>query len=152
MSEKPTIEQVRAEPAGRQMDAWVAEYVMGLPNVHMCEGYLIHTQDSIQWNGALVVDFYSTDIAAAWKVVEKLNNVQMPNHVGPTRVHRLSNCNNSWHIIFCSDFGYPPGEEVVENTAPLAICRASLLSVLEKQKDVSKTIRLDWLCGKRDDE
>jgi hypothetical protein len=135
MTDRPTIEQVRAEPAGRQMDAWVAEFVLGLRILDLDHMALKRVQDprSEVYEEWVYIPESSTDIAAAWEVVEKLNNMQMPNHVGPTRVHRLSNCDNNWHVIFCSDFGYPPGDEVVEKTAPLAICRAALLAVLEEQ-------------------
>lgn len=120
MTRRPTIEQVRDEPAGMQMDAWVAEYVMGLPNVHMCEGYLIHTQDSIQWNGAPVVDFYSTNITAAWRLVEKMQGFELEYEHGGFSRAEVHYAGDEWRNAWAE-------------TAPLAICRAALLAVLEEQ-------------------
>jgi len=72
------------------------------------------------------VKYYSTQIADAWEVVEKIISTQLPKHVGPTMLHSLRQCaRDGWGVIWCSDFGYTP--EVFAPTAPLAICRAALM-------------------------
>lgn len=123
------IEEHKAE---RCLDAWVAEYVMGL-----CSHFL-----EFEWTdekgdryceckkcGETIkhpeLKIYSTDISAAWRVIEAMNNEQIQGHVGPTRLHRLKQCSGtSWGVIWCSDFGYT--EEVFASTASLAICRAAI--------------------------
>ena len=71
---------------------------------------------------------YSTSIADAWMVVEKITNMQIPKHVGQTMLHRLRQCGGrGWGVIWCSDFGYT--EEVFGKTPELAICLAALKAV-----------------------
>lgn len=67
-----TRDEILAMPAGREMDALVAEHVMGLLNVHKYNGEWIHTRNPIPFVGAPIVEYYSTDIAAAWEVVDKI--------------------------------------------------------------------------------
>ena len=102
-------------PAGRELDALVAEKVMG--------------QETTEWTDGLggtgvtffaPVEPYSTDIAAAWEVAEKLIQtlgiaVEQPFHDGIWR---------------CTIFGLWPKKWVCHGeTAPLAICRAALKAV-----------------------
>ena len=63
------------------------------------------------------VPFYSTDIAAAWTVVEKVNDCL---HL------RQHGKDGLWSVMFCGKMT----EEVSGETAMVAICRAALFSVL----------------------
>lgn len=99
MSEQPL-------DAGSELDALVAKKVMG---------YLIAPTDTY----GPVVPPYSTDIATAWEVVEKMRgdfgmgiSGQVSDRIG-----------EPWMVIFrsgCGGYG---------ETASLAICRAAILSV-----------------------
>lgn len=92
-----TRDEILAMPAGREMDVLVGRHVMDLVG-----------PPDLYWE-------YSTDISAAWMVVEKFPAVS------------LTFRGKYW---FCDvnqvDFDYSQAE-----TAPLAICRAALLAVTE---------------------
>jgi hypothetical protein len=119
--------------AGREMDALVAENVMGWKphKVISCpfnkEGCLVyHYEGDWRPNWKDIVPNYSTDIKDAWKVVEKmdaggysLDITRYPNE----------KCRVNFHIPFSSrlkDNVTAEGKEF-----PLAICRAALLAVAE---------------------
>lgn len=110
-----------SELAGRVLDGVVAKRVMGLQNVGWwLSGEMRHGPQ----HRAEIVPYYSTDIAAAWEVVEKMMlredvpgfEINVFKHEGVTH--------------YCVEFGacwkgciYA---EVEADTAPLAICRAAL--------------------------
>ena len=98
--EKLIREQLLAEPAGRRMDYWVSQRVFD------------------RWPDSLTADMvpdYSTDIAAAWQVVEKLVSSGWGafGWDGFDHGHR-------WIV----GFGNSRAEAA---TMPLAVCRAALL-------------------------
>jgi hypothetical protein len=131
----PTREQILNEPAGRQMDAWVAEFVMGWPQWDFKndwegsfpmwrddEGVLLYTtyDDPHYWSP-------SKDIAAAWQVVEKLHGPYTLNVFTSDFDRSVGFCCHIRRVgTFPSSFAYEYGD-----TAPLAVCRAALLAVLE---------------------
>lgn len=121
-------------PAGREMDALVAEKVMGW--ILSPAKWLVRDRKAIAIPGNPIgpktwedldapgLPRYSTDIAAAWQVVEKLFaigsffSVESPNNgVG-------------WSC------GITRGRDTIEyilaDSAPLAICRAALLAAAVK--------------------
>ncbi len=103
-----TCDEIMNMPEGREMDALIAERVMGKTGNLVKEIYLD----------------YSTDIAAAWKIVEW--------------------CRDKWSIEITDE---PMGDYIValwsrthfkewysrSESAPLAICRAALLTTLEDE-------------------
>lgn len=103
-------------PAGREMDALIAEKVMDAEvyrefhTARFKQGQLPNGHELIGIGG---IPRYSTDIAAAWEVVKRLKNY------------------NFYIRLFydgrygCS-FTEPPRIIAWGNTAPLAICRAAL--------------------------
>lgn len=110
-----TKDEIMNMPAGREMDALIGHHVMGLVG-----------PSDIYWE-------YSTNISAAWDVVEK---------IGEKKNTQLYLCTN-----FSSEFGNQFYAEIFINwdgeaenvvtsataeTAPLAICRASLLAVMKE--------------------
>lgn len=104
--------------AGPELDAAVAEHVMGrvvdpprFPN----DRTRILRDDAGCVDG--LVPPFSTDIAAAWKVVEALTN-----HPGYEFWFTLEQMYEQWIASFV--FGDPGAKA---DTAPLAICRAALL-------------------------
>ena len=111
--------------AGRELDALVAEKVMG---------WRIKGKDWVDEHGRYqgAVETYwviadggpskgwhpSTDIAAAWLVVEKL---------GWQYVFRLGNRDDKWWCVLSVEPDWQLSDNCAEApTAPLAICRAAL--------------------------
>lgn len=114
-----------ALPAGRELDALVAEKVMGerrlSRNVDVGDGR------EFRWkiHGELLENppAYSTDIAAAWEVVEKLGKRFNVFVDYPTSGNVHANTG-----IMCDDFGH--GHTCADAaTAPHAICLAALKAV-----------------------
>lgn len=107
---------------GRELDALIAEKVFGLPQSTWRDGEDHRDEDGV---GVVVLgvrpDPYSTDIAAAWTVVEKLDLLR--NHSferSPDGLYEIG--------VLYSDDGY---WEVYGSapTAPHAICLAALKAV-----------------------
>lgn len=103
-------------PAGREMDALIREKIFrrmpprkdGELTRSWLDGYLC--QDT----------YYSTDISAAWEVVEKQN------------VFQVIKSGDAWMVRY-HDGTYM--DSVMAPTAPLAICRAALLAVMEEPNE-----------------
>jgi hypothetical protein len=127
---KMTRDKILNKPAGREMDALVAEIVMGWE-------YIPDKQERKTWSSThwvnwkdskgktqLLVLSYSTDIAAAWQVVEK--TMLLDNY-------DLMKDGENYIFGHYGKNGIDPWTEFVRaSTAPLAICRAALLAVLEE--------------------
>jgi hypothetical protein len=125
-----TTEQIDKMPEGREMDALIAEKVMGLnvkPVFHpknelkFMPGFVWRYEDA--WEHPEIKD-YSTDIAKAWEVVEKLNT-----HI---IIERLE-YREDWYCEI-SGISNSAGEQLHSTTAPtapLAICRAALKAVIQ---------------------
>ena len=113
--------------AGRELDALVAERVMGLVAYSVglvTERPRVRTVDDLQRTGTPLSP-YSTDIAAAWQVVERLHalgfvvNVTMDNGTGRyCEVWKLAD-----------DSIYAPHRVEAETTIPHVICLAALKAV-----------------------
>lgn len=119
---------IEQTPIGRELDALVAEYVLGwrrLPRV----GAWVEPHGGFTKHG---VPAYSTDIASAWLVVEHLqsnklytafqNVVYFDKGIDIDRV--------GWNAEAGGLKMGSPHAEATAPTAPEAICRAALLSVL----------------------
>jgi hypothetical protein len=105
----------------REIDGRVAEEVMGWKSVHFIDnGTLmgIRPYDHMQ-----SVPYYTTDIAAAWLVVEKVNSLG--------HWFMLHNENGMWEAEFYHTNEIVPFHvhDATASTAPLAICRAALDAV-----------------------
>lgn len=110
---------------GRELDILVAEKVMGLP--YWIDKRLPLTTELIARESArLMVPDFSTDIAAAWLVVEKLQTLEQ---WGTFRIQR--EYNRKWNVGWkWSDMGASGCEcESIEESAPHAICLAALKAV-----------------------
>lgn len=109
---------------GRELDAAVAEHVMGWRDikVRMFPGALCTlggNPPGKSWPD--MVPDYSTDIAAAWRVVERL----------PWPVALTNVVDGEWECtVLCYDGGetHDNDETATARTAPEAICRAALLA------------------------
>jgi len=103
--------------AGRELDANVARKVMGIE----CFTH-IHEDGRVDWieeHGDGPVARYSTDIAAAWQVVEKMRE-----RGWFLNLHEEGALSQQWVCVFDDD-AFDSGEFLAP-TAPLAICRAAL--------------------------
>ncbi len=121
-------------PAGREMDALVAEKVMGWDHTHdidHCEGdsWYSHCrnchrtgedEEIMCWNprdpplpGCKVAPHYSTSIEAAWEVIEKLEKEGIIDGV-------------SLSAIGCELYLNREQLTAADGPAPLAICRAAV--------------------------
>lgn len=123
-----TRDDILNMPAGREMDAQIAQSVFGmrLTKNHGLAGGFYWVGNGVQFGIMQERDIFafSTDIAAAWKVTEKFWSVEVNKYLDGKEwrayVVRLSNDNKS-----NSDGGS------FADTAPLAICRAALLAVMD---------------------
>lgn len=113
--------------AGRELDAAVAERVMGWTRTH--ETHRLHGRTYLRGaapaTGRLqAVPAYSTDIAAAWLVVEKLRE-----HGWFPSVQAQEECGQlggRWLCEVDPRFSFIDGDG---STAPLAVCRAALAAM-----------------------
>jgi hypothetical protein len=125
MELKMMRDKILNTPAGREMDMLIAVQVMGwvLTDVSAYSptgsawARNVHGDDD--W-----LEYYSTDIAAAWKLVEKLCN--------ETGCDVVRVCKRDPEIFAEWSCNFGRGFEAFGNTAPLAICRAALLVVLNQ--------------------
>jgi ABA sandwich protein len=112
-------EDIENMQAGREMDLLIIKAVFGLETQECMVGG--HPRGC---TGNVSYPKYSTDIAAAWLVVEKMRDFTP---VGDVHIERWD---NRWAVSTCFDSssggwdGFTYGD-----TAPLAICRAALLAV-----------------------
>ena len=113
-------------PEGREMDALIAEYVMGYDDKFEMK--------RIPW--------FSVDIAAAWMVVEKIC-IPTPEDCWTGPKLQINYDNPGYEVIF--DYldsldgimkNYNGAQSTVGkgNAVPLAICRAALLAVMEVEE------------------
>lgn len=134
-----TSDEILNEPAGPRMDAWVTEYVMGVKprDVRVCGSDEIVTVYNANksfidggWGKLDLLRYgtppnYSTDIAAAWEVVERMKKAGCTTKLSVYRGHGY----------WCEFSNQPPlvcaGSED-DDSMPLAICRAALLTTLEE--------------------
>jgi len=131
-------------PAGREMDALIAERVMGQidfshPDIVYLEGATEDGQDG--WSGyycprcgagetAAVPEVkctrhYSTDIAAAFAILDKLLSAGLNWQVSTADMAGLQ----ERYYCTITDFRAFRNYGAFADTAPLAICRAALLAV-----------------------
>lgn len=120
-------DQILAMPAGKEMDALVATLIMdwkNMPTRAELKRQCFHP---------------STSIADAFQVVAKTNG-----RFGYFRLHHeriTAEDNHTWFCIFCIDTRAQDPICSDEDTAPLAICRAALLTTTGTVKEVA-TIEL----------
>lgn len=137
MTDRPTREQVAAEPAGRRLDAWVHEIVFGRVTrpVRVCgstetvEVYddKPHYTDGWYDRGDLAragtPPAYSTDPGAAWAVVEHLRAAGWFVKIyDPMELDEWGIC------LLCPG---RPEVSAMDAKMPVAVCRAAVLAVLE---------------------
>ncbi len=130
-----THEQIDKMEAGLEMDALIAEKVLGFTNVRILmagsEGrrgkYGVHCFDCVMHGDEEVCDGYSTDIAAAWNLVEKMK-------ADNPRFCLMWDSDYDWWR--CGELENHYGDECwhqdgYSESAPLAICRAALKTLIK---------------------
>jgi hypothetical protein len=134
-----TRDEILNMPAGREMDALVAEKVMGLykyyPGIAMDLSGIDGKVERVNYwwckdlhnphNTFVELKKYSVSISAAWEVVEKLK-------AGGWEFYLEWGTNPKPWVLFCHN----PIEDISDSEADnitLAICRAALLAVLEEE-------------------
>lgn len=117
--------------AGRALDAFIAEQVMGFRcGVDKGNGKISwfannayggeHTPPMAWKDNNYNVPNYSTNISDAWKVVKKFKSIEVTK-------------SDDAYIVFIYDKSVTLAntfESTAESTAPLAICKAALLTTL----------------------
>lgn len=137
MNNQLTREQILAMPVGREMDVLVARHL------YACRAWLTNDHPSgAVWSPhpeenrvayAFVVPFFSTEIAAAWEIVEELTERLAASYDVPVRIF----WDSEWNCQFAITYGVydDPGEtahfSATGRTAPESICRAALLACLD---------------------
>jgi len=122
--------------AGRELDALVAEKVMGWAR-HAVEFNNFQkvvvppswSNFGVYWLGRDIyeqVPAYSTEIEAAWQIVEQLQSHGLYIHIAALTVRGFAT------RVFADRAGDEPDKQIVyvdADTASLAICKAALLAV-----------------------
>ncbi|OMD34799.1 BC1872 family protein [Paenibacillus odorifer] len=127
-----TREEIQGMKPGREMDALIAEKVLGWTDIRRVNPAVIHSF-SADGNHAnfgfspvlykhVPFPLYSTDISAAWEVVEKLRIAVTPQSIGaPEELSYMAEYENAPYVEL---------KRVFAKTAPEAICKCALLAVL----------------------
>lgn len=119
---------------GRELDALIAEKVMGLElkqpkGVAWRENTWVYAINDFRDSGPMYVvdcDFYSTDISAAWEVVDNLRYRKIPISIA----HVFFPAEERWEYIAKAENVQPYGFEfATSDSAPHAICLAALKAV-----------------------
>ena len=111
--------------AGRELDALIAEKVFEEEVVYI-GGHPHLTEGEGNYLGGDCPHF-STQIADAWLVVEKLKNTNYNFGINIQTIIDLDGgLHDAWGCYFCDD---DMDYETEEDTAPLAICLAALKAV-----------------------
>jgi hypothetical protein len=119
-------DEIMAMVPGRELDALVAKKVMGWTFSNLIKSW--YPPNLRPENNAYghKLRNYSTDIAAAWEVVEKMKDYKIYSDI-----HTASNC---YMVDGYSEIFEDEIEHVECETAPHAICKAALLAVMEVGK------------------
>jgi hypothetical protein len=134
-----TRDEILAMEAGREMDALVAEKVMEWTRAE--QPFISKWGTAYEWqstgddcpdsdlNTLFAPLPWSTDMAAAWEVVESFGPIPFLLAFHPADAWRGGSgeicCFSHWSCWF------EGGGKIDAKTAPLAICRAALLAVME---------------------
>lgn len=113
--------------AGRELDALIAKKVFGVTEFHTSAFAFNKNAPSGFWRYYVDCPPFSTNITAAWEVLETLPRTLWP------EVGRMDD--GRWYCEIVSRGDAPaevspgPIAREIADTAPLAICRATLLAV-----------------------
>jgi hypothetical protein len=121
--EEMTREEILAMPAGRELDSLISEKIMG---------YVTHGHFREKNGVRILVQPYSTDISAAWEVVEKIQGLRELNGCKVRLQVKILVIRGIYTVSIIDYLNNDKclGEETA-NTAPEAICKAALIAVME---------------------
>ena len=126
-----TPEEIEKLEAGRELDVLIAEKVMCWINFHeiVIGGQHKWCGSSSQWDGlGELVPQYSSEIAAAWQVVEKLKELSATNIV----IEMLQYSEEWWcEVRGISNSKGESLQSAKDKTAPLVICKAALKALMK---------------------
>lgn len=134
MDKEMTRDEILNMPAGREMDVLIAEDIMGLKlwygdptGFNITENITYWQTEYVDNDGEYCVTCprYSTNISAAWEVMERLKIITKVAGTNTIRIYPTLGI--GVNIMGLNE----PEEWIVADTASLAICRAALLTVLE---------------------
>lgn len=144
------VDDILKMPAGQDMDDQVAAEVFG-KSIRLAKTYIqnsIKPRHARSYGKRLIIEHtdergvsiprYSTDISAAWLVFEQITkNKPAQNDPEPTIIQIWRGI-NEWHIaeIWLHHDGDIQIWTVSAETAPLAICRAALMSITVMRENV----------------
>jgi hypothetical protein len=126
MCHKKTMKIDELKP-GRELDALVAEKVMGLLVIEPLRLYYRHPTVTDE------IPEYSTEIAAAWEVVEKIKT-QVKAETD-SRDFTIMYVDNKWLVGWALEYDGGMDKLVSADTAPHAICLAALKVVSSQSPD-----------------
>ena len=129
-----TRDEILQLPAGRGSDALVAERIMGIPALSrsMHDGCVLWHERAGRRIYTVGVPEYTTAIADAWQVFRsRFLTAQIIGYVPQSPVERkdLTDQVSGGYVVEWNCTAN--GKNVFAPTAPLAICRAALLTALE---------------------
>jgi len=134
-----TREEILAMPAGDDLDKLVAEHIMGWTDLRKQKHWWNKFDETEEWYGTYTtiapstmrskVDDWSTDIEYAWLVMERVASLGCRLVLEDWRECEKDSGIHGWAAYFDIPGGHTT-EQVVAESAPLAICRAALLATL----------------------
>ena len=112
-----TKDEIRNMPAGREMDELIAHKIMGY-----IDGKKTHQTAKGYWWSTTHIPNYSSGISSSWEVVDEFYSMTLDKYSNGAE----------WicYIVGERDGKNTDGNSTAD-TAPLAICRAALLTTLE---------------------
>lgn len=125
-----TREEIERMEAGRELDALIAEKVMEW-EIHPHQTHYINRNDG-DTRFIICGEFMpSTDIGAAWQVVEKMAELCKHGPYEPEFIEVICYGDKTAYCgkIWAHHDGDIPIIDASGNTVPLAVCRAALLAV-----------------------
>lgn len=137
-----TSEEIDQLPAGPELDVLVAQKVMGFEIMRSAlqtrDGFPTyrHRHPERDWDWMeMAVPQFSTEIAAAWLLVEKLKEIDRAMAVCDRSYGSIKiEGDRPWEAGFINGqkLAHDPGQfvQAFGPTAPLAICRAALKAVM----------------------
>lgn len=136
-----TRDEILAMPAGREMDALVATEVMEWHWYKFIEPEYVDFGAKGAWldsgNRVMHNEWYpSTDIGAAWEVVEKMKNDWQQIIPSWARFWRIVSLRDgTWDVMVGTENATTQRiiARATDKSLPLAICRAALLTVMEEK-------------------
>ncbi len=113
---KPTREQVLSEPAGRQLDAWIAEYAMG-------------------WDLArqIVADNIGlTDFSDNFAALKQVIDLPRPDFAWHIESENIGDSVKWFTMIWGGDDLREYSSNALEDSLEVAVCHAALLYAIER--------------------